>query len=77
MTNHDGKTELRFEVPIAEASVLDGYCNANGKSRTDVLRAILAEWSGQRVHESTVICRVAGINPFSPESDQRAAGRNN
>lgn len=67
----DGKTELRVELVPDELTVLDGYVNATGKSRTDVLRQMLAEWSAKKLHESIVVCRVAGINPFAPDSDRK------
>jgi hypothetical protein len=64
----DGKTEVRVEVPIDELRVLDGYCSGTGKHRTDVIREMLAEWSAKKRHEVIILCRVAGINPFEPES---------
>lgn len=69
--SHDGKTELRVEVPVDDIRVLDGYCTATGKSRTDVMREMLAAWSFQRVHEATLICRVAGVNPFESEGGRK------
>lgn len=70
MSQHDGKTEIRFEVPSQDLATVDGYCNATGKSRTDVLRLMVAEWTEKKRHEATVICRVAGINPFASESNR-------
>jgi hypothetical protein len=69
--SHDGKTELRFELPTQDLATVDGYCNATGKSRTDVLRGMVAEWAEKKRHEATVICRVTGINPFTPESTRQ------
>lgn len=71
MSQHDGKTEIRFELPVGEVGVLDGYVQATGKSRADVLRAILGDWSRDRLHESTLICRVAGVNPFASEDARK------
>jgi hypothetical protein len=62
------KTELRFEMSASELAVLDGYCNATGRARTDVMREMLAKWSAEKLHESTVICRVAGVNPLAADS---------
>lgn len=63
-----GTTELRVELPKEEVAVLDGFCAAAGKDRTKVLREILYAWSEQRLHEATVICRVAGVNPMASDS---------
>jgi hypothetical protein len=56
-------TELRLELPASEVSVLDGYTQATGKTRTQVLRDILRMWSEAKLHEATLIMRVAGSNP--------------
>lgn len=65
------KVEIRYEVPVFEVSVLDGYCSATGKSRTDVLRSLLSDWSRDRLHEATLICRVAGVNPMEQEGNRK------
>lgn len=65
------KAEIRFEAHSLDLAVLDGYCNATGKTRTDVMRALLGEWSRDRLHEATVICRVAGVNPNASEGDRK------
>lgn len=65
------KTELRIEVEADELGVLDGYVQATGKSRTDVVRVMLQEWSARKLHEATLICRVAGVNPAMPEAGRK------
>lgn len=60
-------TELRVQLPADEVSVLDGYCQGTGQDRTKVIRKILREWSEAKLHEATLILRVAGRNPASPE----------
>lgn len=59
--------ELRVELPADELAVLDGHCQATGRSRTEVLRGLLREWSERELHRATVIVRVAGRNPYTPE----------
>ena len=59
--------EVRFEAPAEDLSVLDGYCSASGKCRTEVILKILREWSDAKLREATLICRVAGINPAEPD----------
>lgn len=61
--------ELRTEIPVETIAVLDGHCFATGKCRTQLVQEILATWASQKLHESTVICRVAGVNPMA--SDKR------
>lgn len=59
-------TEISFEVTASEASVIDGYCNAKGIKRTVVMRQLLKDWSAEKLHESILVCRVAGVNPMAP-----------
>ncbi|MEY2654292.1 MAG: hypothetical protein RLZZ524_1320 [Pseudomonadota bacterium] len=61
-------------MPADELAVLDGYCQARGKDRTAVVRDMLHEWSMVKMHEATMICRMARVNPLTPESDRRTAG---
>jgi len=68
--NHDC-AELRLEVPKTDLAVLDGYCSATGKSRAEVIRTLLASWSHDKLHESMVVCRVAGVNPAVPEEGRK------
>ena len=63
----DRTTEIRLELPGHECGVLDGYVQATGKSRTQVMRDILRLWSEAKLHEATLILRVAGRNPGAPE----------
>ena len=52
-------TELRFELRADEVAVLDGYTQATGKTRTQVMRDILKMWSEAKLHEAELIMRVA------------------
>lgn len=67
--------EIRVEVPNEELAVLDGYCSATSENRTDVIRGLLAEWSNRKLHEATVILRVAGRNPVGSESGRSTPGK--
>ncbi len=60
--------EIRVEVPNDELAVLDGYCSATGKNRTDVIRSLLHQWADRKFHEATIILRVAGHNPVAQET---------
>jgi hypothetical protein len=64
----DRTTELRMELPAIEVAVLDGYTQATGKTRTQVMRDILKLWSEAKLHEATLIMRVAGTKPGISDS---------
>ena len=68
MARDTNRTELRVELPAEELAVLDGWCNGHGEDRTTALRRILREWSAKQLHVATVIVRVAGLNPATPEA---------
>lgn len=61
--------EIRFEADHDDVAVLDGYCSATGRSRTDVILGLLRKWSDDKLHEATLIMRVAGRTPVGSESD--------
>ncbi len=63
-------TEVSFEVPASEVSVLDGYCQAKSIKRTAAYRQILKEWTDQKLHEAIMVCRVAGVNPTTTGSNR-------
>ncbi len=63
--------EVRFDIPRDELDILDGFIAATGKSRTDVMRGLLGDWSRQKRHEAILICRTAGINPRESERERK------
>jgi hypothetical protein len=69
-----GKTDLRIEVPSEALAVVDGYCQASGRHRNEVVAEILARWSDARLHESMVICRMVRVNPLAPDAARQAGG---
>ena len=66
------KTEVRFEVESEELSVIDGFCSATDKCRTEIIKSILSEWSEKKLHESILVCRVAGVNPMASDTHRSA-----
>jgi hypothetical protein len=66
----DDEIEVRFECMKSETSVLEAYVQGSGRSRKEVMREMLKAWSDKKRHEWTVGCRIAGINPFAPQSDR-------
>jgi len=69
-SNGPKRSEIRFEIPDEDLAVLDGFCAADNSDRTTVIRSILSEWSKSKLREATLICRVAGINPLSPDGQR-------
>lgn len=63
--------EICFKADAQHLAVLDGYCSAAGKNRTTVMNDLLAQWATDKLHEATVVCRVAGVNPMAPESGRK------
>ena len=59
--------DVRFEAKDSTVAVLDGYCSATGKCRTAFINQLLEDWAMQKLHEASVVCRVAGINPMESE----------
>ena len=51
--------EVRFDIPASDLAVLDGYCNATGKSRADFIRSLVIDWASGKLHEAIVICYIA------------------
>lgn len=59
--------EIRFEAPDEAVAVLDGYCSATGKARSVIMLQLLKDWTAEKLHVATIVCRVAGVNPTLPE----------
>lgn len=55
--------EIRFDAKRETVDVIDGYCAATGKCRTGLINEVLEQWAKEKLHESIMVCRVAGINP--------------
>lgn len=67
-------TELRFEIPDDQLSVIDAVASASNTNRTAVVREILSDWTEKKLHEATLIVRVAGVNPMVSERRRRTDG---
>lgn len=63
--------EVRFEAKAETVAVLDGYCSATGKCRTTFINQLLDDWAASKLHEATVVCRVAGVNPTEPDGSRK------
>lgn len=62
--NNNNTSELRAEVKKRTLSVMDAFCSASGKCRTQLTNEILGDWAEKKLHEATIVCRVAGVNPM-------------
>lgn len=65
--------EVRFEAKAETVAVLDAYCSAAGKCRTAFINDLLESWDCKKLHEATLICRVAGVNPTTPDSNRKTS----
>lgn len=63
--------EIRFEASSETVAVIDGYCSATGRCRTEVINALLNQWAKQKLHEARVVVRVAGGNPALSDGDRK------
>jgi len=63
--------EIRFEAEAETVAVIDGYCSATGKCRTEFINLLLKQWARQKLHEASVVMRVAGGNPTVPEGGRK------
>lgn len=63
--------EIRLEMPREEVAVLDGFVNATGRPRAEVIREILGEWSAKQRRIAISVCRTAGINPRETDEERK------
>lgn len=66
--------EIRTEIPDEECSILDAFCSATGRHRTDVVRELLSDWSEKKLHEATLIMRVHNGNTVISDSNRNKGG---
>lgn len=70
-----GTAELRGECPRWILNVLDAVSMASDTTpnRTALVNSILGEWAKKKLHEASLVQRIAGVTPTLPEADRRAA----
>lgn len=51
--------EIRVDLEREYSDVIDAVAKAKGISRTQIVLKILREWSEEKVHESTLVLRLA------------------
>lgn len=68
--------EIRFEASAETVAVIDGYCSAVGKCRTAVINELLDRFAKEKLHEATMVLRVVGRYPTSPEGGRNGTAKN-
>ena len=63
--------EVRFEAKAETVAVLDGYCSATGKCNTSFINQLLDDLAASKLHEATIVCRVAGVNATESEDHRK------
>lgn len=76
MRRAEPTTELRGEIPRWIVDILDAVVTARGGQsanvhRTTVVAEVLSDWAGKKLHEASLITRLAASNPNGLD----AAGR--
>lgn len=63
-------TELRLDIPKWVMGVIDAENIARGSasSRKEVVNEILSVWAERKVHDATVVLRLANVNPTPLDS---------
>ncbi|WP_313330449.1 hypothetical protein [Comamonas sp.] len=69
-------TELRLDIPKWVMGVIDaeGIVRGSASSRKEVVNEILASWAERKVHEATVVLRLANVNPTPMDSKEGSHG---
>ena len=69
-------TELRLDIPKWVMGVIDAENIARGSasSRKEVVNEILSVWAERKVHEATVVLRLANVNPTPLDSKAGSHG---
>lgn len=59
--------ELRTECPRETVDVLDAFSMAHRINRGQLVVRILSDWARERLHEHSVLSKVARLNPDALE----------
>ena len=58
-TADPSRVELRGDIDRDVADVLDAVAKARRVSRMDVVASVLGDWAKDKIHESTIVLRLA------------------
>ena len=69
-------TELRLDIPKWVMGVIDaeGIVRGSASSRKEVVNEILSVWAERKVHDATVVLRLANVNPAPVDSKAGSHG---
>lgn len=69
-------TELRLDIPKWVMGVIDaeGIVRGSASSRKEVVNEILSVWAERKVHDATVVLRLANVNPTPVDSKAGSHG---
>lgn len=65
----DEQTEVRFLAPAEHVALIDAIAMTRQQDRTTMMRSLIRETVERALHDATVICRVARVNPLATERD--------
>ncbi|MCU7372827.1 hypothetical protein PEC18_18675 [Paucibacter sp. O1-1] len=65
--NGEKHVDLRGPCPASTVAVLDAVSFARGRTRTDLVNEILADWVKAKAHEAMLVGRVLQGNPVPME----------
>lgn len=65
----DRTTEVRFLAPAEQVALIDAIGMTRGMDRTQMMRTLLRDTVEKALHDATVLCRVARVNPLASDSD--------
>lgn len=70
---HKATAELRGECPRWIINVLDAVSMASDTTpnRTALVNQILGEWAKKKMHEASLVNKLAGVTTDAPEADRR------
>ena len=68
MKTKPSTAELRGDCPRKIIDVLDAVSMARDQTRIALVNEILGAWAKKVLHESSLVHKIAGINPVSTES---------
>jgi len=77
MPLNEDLVELRGDCPSSTVAVLDAVSAHLKISRTKLVNRVLGEWAERKVHESSLVMRLAADHPALMESNRKRTENKN